>query len=149
MDTLQIDKKITAPEFLGAFPYDGLPKKPKCDIFSLVINTESSKEPGDHWLVLLYKKPYFYFVDSYGRTLHDQTFPSQFTSTIKNYIGNVRYKFNKKWLQQLTTNACGDYCVYFIMEMSKKSFEKVLSVFGNDWSKNDKYVKHYVKNLSI
>ena len=149
MDTLQIDEKITVPGFLGAFPYDEIPQKPKSDTFSLVINTESSKEPGDHWLVLLYKKPYFYFVDSYGRTLHDQTFPSQFTKTIKNYIGNARYRFNKKWLQKLTSNTCGDYCIYFIMEMSKNSFEKVLSVFGNDWSKNDKYVKHYVKNLSI
>ena len=56
MDTLQIDKKITAPGFLGAFPYDEIPEKPKSDAFSLVINTESSKEPGDHWLVLLYTK---------------------------------------------------------------------------------------------
>ena len=149
MDTLQIDEKITAPGFLGAFPYNEIPQKPKSDRFSLVINTESSKESGDHWLVLLYKKPYFYFMDSYGRTLHDQTFPGQFTKTIKNYIGNARYKFNKNWLQQLTSNACGDYCVYFIMEMSKKSFEKVLSVFGDDLSKNDKYVELYAENLSI
>ena len=149
MDTLQIDKKITAPGFLGAFPYDELPQKHKSDTFSLVINTESSKESGDHWLVLLYKKPYFYFLDSYGRSMYDGTFSNRFTRTIKSFIGNARYKFNRKMLQQLTSNACGDYCVYFIMEMSKNSFEKVLSVFGNDWSKNDKYVKHYVKNLSI
>ena len=149
MDTLQIDKNITVTGFLGAFPYDEIPQKPDIDDFSLVINTQSSKEPGDHWLVLLYKKPYFYFLDSYGRSLHDETFPSEFTKTIKNYIGNVRYKFNKKWLQQLTSNACGDYCIYFIMELSKKSFEKVLSVFGDDLSKNDKYVKHYVKNLYV
>ena len=149
MDTLQIDKKITAPGFLGAFPYNEIPQKPKSDTFSLVINTESSKESGDHWLVLLYKKPYFYFMDSYGRTLHEQSFPSQFTSTIKNYIGNARYKFNKNLLQRLTSNVCGDYCIYFIMEMSKKSFEKVLSVFGDNLSKNDKYVELYVKKLSI
>ena len=149
MDTLQIDKKIGVPGFLGAFPYDEIPQNPESDEFSLVINTESSKEPGDHWLVLLYKKPYFYFLDSYGRSLHDETFSSQFTRTIKNYIGNAHYKFNRKWLQQLTSNACGDYCIYFIMEMSKKSFEKVFSVFGQDLSKNDMFVENYVKKLSI
>ena len=149
MDTLQIDKKITVPGFLGTFPYDEIPQKPKSDTFSLVINTESSKEPGDHWLVLLYKKPYFYFLDSYGRSLHDGTFSSEFTKAIKVYIGRTRYKSNKKWLQQLTSNACGDYCVYFIMEMSKNSLDKVLSVFGYNFSKNDKFVEYYVKKLSI
>ena len=147
MDTLQIDKRITAPGFLGTFPYDKIPKKQASDTFSLVINTESSQEPGEHWLVLLYKKPFFYFFDSYGRSFHDQTFSRQFTRTLKNYIGNARYRFNRKMLQQLTSNACGDYCVYFIMEMSKKSFENTLSVFGSNLAKNDKYVLHYVKNL--
>ena len=149
MDTLKIDKKITAPGFVGAFPYDELPQKSKSDTFSLVINTESSKEQGDHWLVLLYKKPYFYFLDSYGRSMHDGTFSSQFTRTIKSYVGNARYKFNRKMLQQLTSNVCGDYCVYFIMEMSKKSLENVLSIFGDDLAKNDNYVKNYVNSLPI
>ena len=135
MDTLQIDKKITSPGFLGAFPYDEIPEKPKSEAeeFSLVINTESSKEPGEHWLVLLYKKPYFYFLDSFGRSVYDGTFSNQFAKTIKNYIGNVRYKSNNKWLQQLTSNACGDYCVYIIMEMSKRSPRKVFSVFSRDF----------------
>ena len=147
MDTIQIDKRINAPGFLGTFPYDEIPQKPASDTFSLVINTESSQEPGDHWLVLLYKKPFFYFFDSYGRSLHKQNFSRQFIRTIKNYIGNVRYKANKKWLQQLTSNTCGDYCIYFIMEMSKNKFVKVLNVFGDDLLKNDKFVKRYVKNL--
>ena len=147
MDTLQIDKKIIAPGFLGAFPYDELPEKPKSDTFSVVINSESSKEPGEHWLVLLYKKPSFYFLDSYGRSLHDQTFSSHFTKTIKSYIGNARYKFNRKMLQQLTSNACGDYCVYFINEMSKRSFVKVFSVFGKKLAKNDEFVEKYVLSI--
>ena len=147
MDTLQIDKKITAPGFLGAFPYDELPEKPKSDTFSVVINSESSKEPGEHWLVLLYKKPSFYFLDSYGRSLHNQTFSSHFTKTIKSYIGNARYKFNRKMLQQLTSNACADYCVYFINEMSKRSFVKVFSVFGKNLAKNDEFVEKYVLSI--
>ena len=149
MDTIQIDEKITAKGFLGTFPYDEIPKKPKSDVFSVVINTESGNEEGAHWLVLLYKKPHFYFLDSYGRSLYDQTFSGHFRKTIKKYIGNVRYKFNKKWLQQLTSNSCGAYCVYFIMETSKKSIGNVLSVFGDDLSKNDKFVKHYVNNLPL
>ena len=52
-------------------------------------------------------------------------------------------------LQQLTSHACGDYCVYFINEMSKKSFENVLSIFGDDLLKNDKFVKNYVNKLPI
>ena len=40
MDTMEIDKKISVPGFLGAFAYDDLPAR-RDDNFSLVINTEA------------------------------------------------------------------------------------------------------------
>ena len=147
MDTTQLDQKLTAPGFLGAFPYDQMPPKPDSEVFSIILNTDPETEPGDHWIALVYKAPYFYFCDSYGRTLHDSTFPSAFSTTVKNFIGKTGHKSNTKFLQQLTSNVCGDYCVYFIQEMAKTSFARTMRVFSTNLKSNDRFVENYVNNL--
>ena len=144
MDTAQIDNTITAAGFLGAFPYDELPTKPNKDSFSLVINTDSSHEPGDHWLVLLCKNYQYYFFDSFGRHYNDETFPIAFSTTIKNYVQSKRTKFNERILQQLTSNTCGYHCVYFIEKMADNSFKDILTDFGGNLKLNDKIVTDYV-----
>ena len=149
MDTTQLDQKITAPGFLGAFPYDQIPPKPDSVVFSVILNTDPVTEPGDHWIALVYKAPYFYFCDSYGRSLRDQTFPSAFSATVKSFIGKTAHKTNTEFLQQLTSNACGDYCVYFIEELAKTSFARTKSVFSTNLKSNDRFVKNYVNKLSI
>ena len=146
MDTVQIDKKISVPGFLGAFGYDELPTRKDGD-FSLIVNTEVSTEPGDHWVALVQKEKLLYFLDSYGRNFKDSTFPSGFRKTILKYVGNSRFKFNPLLLQQFLSNACGDYCVYFIQELDKGGLTKALSIFSNDLAKNDRMVVEYVKQL--
>ena len=147
MDTTQLDQKITAPGFLGAFPYDQIPPKPDSEVFSVILNTDPVTEPGDHWIALVYKAPYFYFCDSYGRTLRDSTFSSAFSTTVKSFIGKTMHKTNTKFLQQLTSNACGDYCVYFIQELAKTSFARITRVFSTNLKSNDRFVENYVNNL--
>ena len=149
MDTSQLNAIITAPGFLGAVPYDELPKQPNLKLFSLVINTSPSSEPGDHWLALVYQSPFYYFLDSYGRNLQDATFTQDFVRTMKSYIGHVKVVYQKKLLQQLMSNVCGDYCIYFISELAKKSFNRVMSVFSANLKSNDSYVLKYVKDLQI
>ena len=147
MDTTQLDQKITAPGFLGAFPYDKIPPKPDSGVFSVILNTDPEAEPGDHWIALVYKAPYFYFCDSYGRPLRDSTFSSAFSTTVKSFIGKTAHKSNTKFLQQLTSNACGDYCVYFIEELAKTSFARTMRVFSTNLKSNDRFVEKYVNNL--
>ena len=134
---------------MGTFAFDELPKQPSSELFSLVVNTSSSREPGDHWLCLVYKKSVYYFLDSYGRDLQDLTFSQDFVKTIKNYVGQTKIMYQKKLLQQLTSNVCGDYCIYFISKLVDKSFTSVLSVFSTDLKKNDEFVFKYVKQLAM
>ena len=147
MDTTQLDQKLTAPGFLGALPYDQIPSKPDSEVFSVILNTDPVTEPGDHWIALVYKAPYFYFCDSYGRTLRDSTFTAAFSTTVKSFIGKTMHKTNTKFLQQLTSNACGDYCVYFIQELAKTSFARITRVFSTNLKSNDRFVENYVNNL--
>ena len=103
MDTIEIDKKISAPGFLGAFAYDTLPPRKDGD-FSLVINTEVESEQGSHWIALVKKGNLMYFLDSYGRNVKHFTFPVGFKETILKYVGDSKLKFNPSMLQQLMSN---------------------------------------------
>ena len=146
MDAIQIDEKISVPGFLGTFGYDELPTR-KDDNFSLIVNTEVSTEPGDHWVALVQKDNLLYFLDSYGRNFKNPTFPRGFRETIKKYVGNSRFKFNPLLLQQFLSNTCGDYCVYFIQELDKGGLTKALSIFSDNLAENDRLVVEYVKNI--
>ena len=143
MDTLQLDLAIKAKGFLGAFTYDDLPEKAVGD-FSIVVNTAASNQAGTNWLALLYKSKKWYFLDSYGRTLTDDTFSNSFVKVIKDYTGG-KLVYNKQWLQQITSNVCGQYSVYFITEMQYKKLGDVLKVFTTNLAKNDSFVRNYVK----
>ncbi len=146
MKTTQLDAKISAPGFLGAFPYDELPERAQGN-FSLVVNTEVGTMPGDHWVALIKKEGELYFIDSYGRDVKSSTFPTGFTATILKYIGNSKWRFNSRWLQQLSANTCGEYCVYFIQELGKGTLNNALSIFSDNLAENDKIVTNYVKNM--
>ena len=147
MNTLELDKKVTAQGFLGAYAYDEIPQRPKDAHFSLIVNTSPSDMPGDHWVAMVYDKQVFHFFDSYGRRPNDVTLPKQFSLAIKECIGKNHVKHNSKWLQQLTSNTCGHYCVYFLQEFEKIGFRKILQVFSNDLKSNDKFVLNYVDRL--
>ena len=68
LNTLQIDEKLQIPGFLGTFACDEIPKKPRKDAnFSLVVNVDPAKEPGSHWIAIIFTGNVLYFMDSYGR----------------------------------------------------------------------------------
>ena len=150
MNTIEIDKKLDKVEgFLGAFPFDQIPKSKK-NLFSLVINTSSSHGVGDHWLSLVYKDNIFYFLDSYGRNFTNLTFSEEFKSTIKKYIGNKKCMYNKKLLQQLTSNTCGEYAIYFVyMLSSNTSLKNSLKPFRDSLKYNDDYITRLITKNSL
>jgi len=148
MDSLTLDKQLSSVQhFLGAYPFDLLPDKPYNGDFSLVINTDKSTLPGDHWLVLLRKDSTVYFIDSYGRNYNDFTFEKDFTNTVKKYVGDEKIHHNKIWLQRLTSNVCGMYCVYFVRELVEHNLGSCLAMFSDNLAKNDQYVLNYLKSI--
>ena len=148
MDGLTLDKQLNIVQhFLGTYPFDLLPPKPRTVDFSLVINTDKSTLPGDHWLVLLRKDSTVYFIDSYGRNYNDFTFEKDFTNTVKKYVGDEKIHHNKIWLQRLTSNVCGMYCVYFVRELVEHNLGSCLAMFSDNLAKNDQYVLNYLKSI--
>ena len=66
----------------------------------------SMMNPGEHWLAV-YNKEYS---DSFGN-------PPQDKRMVKFLEANVTY--NSVSLQQVLTNACGFYCVYYLIERAR------------------------------
>ena len=70
MNTVQIDKIMNTDEYtkntyLGTLSIDRLPKKvlfPSC----IIINNQTSKEPGEHWIAIYFDKKGGEFFDSFG-----------------------------------------------------------------------------------
>ena len=147
MDSLTLEKQLhDVQNFVGVFPFDLLPKKPSGD-FSLIVNTDNSTQPGDHWLVLSRKDSKMYFIDSFGRNYNDLTFDIDFVKSMRNFIGDEQVRYNQRWLQRLTSNVCGVYCIYFVRELTKHSLSYCLSAFNENLRKNDQYVLNYLNGI--
>lgn len=146
MDTLELDQALAnVSGFIGAFSFDELPTKPNGE-FSVIINTDSSKGQGEHWLALVRKGSMYYFYDSYGRGPFDVLFTPGFRNKMAEYIDGHCVS-NTKWIQQIVSNVCGHHSVYFVREMKSSDFKKVLAVFTGNLKRNDEYVLRYVKSI--
>lgn len=90
---------------------DELPKYPflkECGI----INLDSSKNPGSHWVAYVkYNKSITYF-DSYGNLRP----PKEFIS----YVGNCDIKYNHENIQKNHPFNCGHLCLQFLRSFWSK-----------------------------
>lgn len=117
---------------MGVFPSDKIPdiRKFPC---ALVLNTDKHDEKGSHWLaVYIQDQRTLEFFDSFG--LPPDVYGEDITRFIKRYC---RIQWNKIPLQSLTSNVCGQYCIYFIVKRSQghcmKSIIHLLSKKKNDF----------------
>ena len=136
------------PDFVGGGPSDaptGQFKRP----FSIVMNTESHSEPGDHWVAMYVKPKTFIFLDSYGRSPSDISFPPKFRQTVKRLGKGRKLIYNKKLVQALTSNACGYHAIYLLDSLAlNKPLKTIVKVFDANLASNDQFVlKYYKKNF--
>ena len=111
MNTRQINAILqsdymTKDLYHGEFPMDQLPT---LQPGAYIINTDDHDEPGEHWLAVYYDKDIEYF-DSYGLKPLD--------SRLEDFLGK-KYVYNASPLQQVFSNACGFYCVYYILHRAR------------------------------
>ena len=117
----------------GTYPMDRIPYL-KMENGAFVINTDNHDEPGEHWLVVYNDNGYVEYFDSFGRPPLDKR--------LKSFLGND-YKYNKTELQLLFSNACGFYCVYYILHRVRGySMDEIINVLKR--SDGDFIVKKFV-----
>ena len=142
LSTFDLDK-IKIKGFIGAHAFDELPEKPDKD-FSVIVNTAKGTKDGEHWVALRRTNSKWLFVDSFGRNQNGVLLSEEFASSMKHFMNGV-VAYNHKLIQNLTSQACGYYCLYFINELNFKSLKACLKPFSEDFMKNDQYVFRYVK----
>lgn len=93
--------------FIGAYSSDNIPKLKNNE--SCILNTQTSRQNGEHWIALIkyYNKIYFY--DSFGR---DYKKLSPLWKT-KNWINTHDDG------QCIYENTCGQHCLSFILTFLK------------------------------
>lgn len=107
MDNYQLAKIISffgnlRYKYLGSYPADLIPELIPNNTF-LICNTDTSKRPGTHWVMIANKEGRLFFGDSLGnspnhyKTIH---FPKESMIILNN--SNLQKE-----------SLCGLYCIYF------------------------------------
>ena len=125
--------------FRGVYPMDRLPKRQPG---AYVINMDNHDEPGSHWVAVYDDKKNVEYMDSYGFPPLDQRC-LQFV--------RLNFSYNSLPLQKPLSNACGFYCVYYILQRSRNvsaddigEFLASLSSSSGTGSQSDFYVKDFI-----
>lgn len=152
--THQVTKKV----FQWTFPCDtlvnrkdipGVPDSSKGVLkdWACVVNTQSSIERGEHWLLVFGKKIHpttLYVFDSYGMDFVGENYDNKWFKQFAKHFSQIRQ--NNCQYQGIDTNVCGHYCIYAAI-MDGTGLE-----IGNDddlkpdghFNDNDEYIGHAV-----
>ena len=121
-----------------------------------IINYDESDEPGSHWVAV------YNALSSWPTHTSSSSLSSSWSSLspeffdpaglpplddrIKCYLLGPNYTYNPNVLQQVQGNACGFYCVYYILQRSRSVSSNDIIEFLSAMtsSRSDYYVKDYI-----
>ena len=147
MNNHQIEAVLAnVPSFGGVYSRDNLPSVLNKPI-SLIVNTDSSVEAGEHWVAMHFPKSgtceYF---DPFGfPPLHNAFFSYINQNSTKHLI------YSCKTVQHPSSQLCGTYCIEFVLARSRnQSYAKFLSGFETNTIINDRMLaRKHKKNKNI
>jgi hypothetical protein len=139
MDSLQINNLMNeVKNYIGTFSRDTLPQNISKGHKILIANTDTSYEPGEHWVCIsLNKNKSGEYFDSYGLPPLHQEFIDFLNNNCPNGWG-----YSPVHLQCSTCITCGHYCVVFAKLRSMGvSYCNFLSLFTKDPVANDEIIR--------
>lgn len=128
----------TRQNFIGCFPIDHIPAIHPLPA-SMVINLDPSTQRGSHWVACYACSPFVvYYFDSLAMEP-----PVEIAQYLNRFTHSHR---NKHMIQSMSTNVCGEYCIYWIYWMSIGiPNQKILKSLENSRPDSDHLVKNFVK----
>lgn len=134
--------KVSPKQYLGCYPCDKIPKTFANPPFGMVLNTQNSNGPGEHWLAIYVdKNNTVNYFDSLG-------FPPLIPE-IRDYVERFKNKnVNNIPFQNMNSITCGHFSVAFLtLAFLGKSYTQIMSTFRNNKNNIDKYVTSVVQKL--
>lgn len=125
------------PNFLGCFSQDSIDnlflQSLPC-IF--LVNIDSSKEPGSHWIVIAIFEQTLEIFDPLGFKFYNwRKIPCQLLRFLHSESTSKKLLIAPQ-IQSLSSTCCALFCIYFVFHRYKYSFRQILSHFSLP-SKND------------
>lgn len=126
-------KRLKINNFKGCFMRDALPTLKKNE--SIIINLDDSDNAGSHWVALISIGKKLQYFDSFGVYP-----PDEIKSKYKKKV-----MFSTMQVQDINSNRCGWYCLYFLNEISKgiDYFDLIYLYDIHNKNKNEKQLKNY------
>ena len=117
--------------FRGVYPMDRLPMRQPG---AYIINMDNHDEPGSHWVAVYDDMKNVEYMDSYGLPPLDPR--------CLQFIG-PNFLYNSLPLQKPLSNACGFYCVYFLLQRARgHSADMILNMLSH--TDSDFVVKEFI-----
>lgn len=132
----------TKQAFLGVYAMDNLPDRiPHLPIF-VIINTQTSNLPGEHWKAIYISK------EKIGEVFDSFALP------VSIRLLQWMNIFSRKWIRSsLTVQSplsalCGTYTLYYVLtRLHFRNLNSLLQVFSRDLRKNDNLMEQFYKKL--
>lgn len=125
MTNLDLERSaIRIPHFIGVFMLDQLPRYPR-RFETAIVNLDSSKGRGTHWVAYAKKNDTVYYFDSFGNLKPPKQLLRYFES-IRSIEESIKkdIKYNYDSVQNFNTVICGHLCLQFLEKISEKLFPR-------------------------
>lgn len=122
---------------IAVFSADEIPQSISYYPSAFIINTDRKRDPGTHWLAFYVSGQKGEFFDSYGRK------PSFYSGGFSDFfaVNNLTLQYNDKRLQSKDSNACGYYCIYYLINRCREvPMNEIIRSFSDDLNNNDAFV---------
>lgn len=124
-------------QFLGVFAANEIPRQMPVGSLALVNCCQRSR-PGKHWIAIYQES-----------AISARNVPPS-AYNLENKLPADVIVYNKRQLQSVFSNVCGQYCLYYCYFKARGyAINYILAIFSNDVVSNDYNVTYYVVRLFI
>ena len=141
-----IHDPVLAPIMKGVFPSDKLPIVETYPS-AMIANTDPHNQPGTHWIAMYFVSPQeSEFFDSYG-------FPPE-SYGMDGYVLRETTYYNDKPMQGLTSDVCGDYCLFYLLHRARNvdlnTIQNKFLRYDTQWNDSQvaQFVHTYIQSLT-
>jgi len=108
----KVGKKLFGNNFIGVFTSDNIPTIPNAHM--CIVNLDTSKQSGSHWVGIIKDKGRILIYDSFGRKA------IKILSKVKNIDKYIDTELDKE--QDISESNCGARCLAYLMVYHKHGY---------------------------
>jgi hypothetical protein len=101
-------KRLLGSKWIGVYPLDKIPPILQNVIGGMIVNSQTSTLPGEHWIAVYFTNLEIRVFDPLGLL-----YPAFMVNTLLQ-MGNKKVTFNSKMYQNPLKSTCGQHCLLWL-----------------------------------